>query len=168
MRSRAERTAHAFSTACCGLVSPLHAMSALSGAGPRGSASDLAIAITEGDLLTYEVMGRTARDRVRDVDPHDTSVSVGGSPHEVGSMFDDPVKLKADRRRVECGLEGRTLSELPVLGLRRDVQDVDDLKKGGRRDHGGLEGHDTRDSDEVADVFEHARSFGSSRDPGCG
>jgi hypothetical protein len=42
------------------MVSPLHAPSALSGAGPRGSALDLAVAIAEGDLLAYEVAGRTA------------------------------------------------------------------------------------------------------------
>jgi hypothetical protein len=46
------------------MVSPLHAPSALSGAGPRGSASDLAVAIAKGDLLAYEVAGRTARDGV--------------------------------------------------------------------------------------------------------
>jgi hypothetical protein len=61
---------------------------------------------------------------------------------------------------------GDEWSELPVLGLRRDVRDVDDLEKGGRRDRGGLEGHDARDGDEAADMFEHARGFGSGRDPG--
>jgi hypothetical protein len=145
VRSRAERTAHAFSMARCGMMTPLHATSALSGAGPRGSALDLAVTIAKGDQLTYEVVGRTARDRVRDVDPRNTSVSVGGSPHKVGSVLDGPVKLEVDWRRVECGLEGRALSELPVLGLRRDVRDVDVLEKGGRRDRGGLEGHDARD-----------------------
>jgi hypothetical protein len=136
VRTRAERTAHAFSTARCGMMTPLHATSALSGAGPRGSASDLAVAITKGDLLTYEVVGRMARDRVGDVDPCDTGVSVGGSPHKAGSMLDDPVKLKTNRRRVECGLKGRALNELPILGLRGNVRDVDDLKEGGRRDRG--------------------------------
>jgi hypothetical protein len=101
VRSRTERTAHAFSTARCGMMTPLHATSALSGARPRGSALDLAVAITKGNQLTYEVAGRTARDGVRDVDPRDTSVSMGGSPHKAGSVFDGPVKLEADRRRVE-------------------------------------------------------------------
>jgi hypothetical protein len=168
MRPRAERTAHAFSTARCRMVSPLHAPSALSGAGPRGSASDLTVAIAEGDLLAYEVAGRTARDGVRDVDPRDTSVSVGGSPHEAGSVFDDPVKLKADRGRVECSLEGRALGELPILGLRGNVRDVDDLQVGGRRNRGGLKGHNARNGDETADVLEHACSFGCSWDPGGG
>jgi hypothetical protein len=131
MRTRTERAAQAFSTTCCGMMSPLHATSALGGAGLRGSASDLAVVIAKGDLLTYEVVGRTARDGVGDVGPCNTSVSVGGSLHEVGSMFDDPVKLEANRRRVECGLEGRVLSDLPILGLRGDVRDVDDLEEGG-------------------------------------
>jgi hypothetical protein len=93
---------------------------------------------------------------------------MGGSPHEAGSVFDDPVKLKADWGRVECSLEGRVLGELPILGLRGNVRDVDDLQLGGRRNHSGLKVHDARNGDETADVLEHARSFGGSRDPGGG
>jgi hypothetical protein len=136
------------------------ATSALSGAGLRGSALDLAVAVAEGDLLAYEVAGRMARDGVGDVDPCDTSVGMRGSPHEAGSVFDDPVKLEADWGRVECGLEGRALSELPLLGLSRDVRDINDLEVGGRRDHGRLNGHNTRDGDKTADMLEHARGVG--------
>jgi hypothetical protein len=134
--------------------------SALRGAGLRGSALDLAVAVAEGYLLAYEVTGRMARDGVGDVNPCDTSVGMRGSPHEAGSMFDDPVKLEADWGRVECGLEGRALSELPLLGLSRDVRDIDDLEVGGRRDRGRLNGHNTRDGDKTADMLEHARGFG--------
>jgi hypothetical protein len=168
VRSRAERTAHALSTACCGMMTPLHATSALSGAGPRGSTSDLAVAITEGDQLTYEVAGHTARDGIGNVDPCDASVGVGGSPHEAGGVFDDPVELEANWGRMECGLKGRVLGELPILGLRGNVRDVDHLQIGGQCNRGGLEGHDTRDSDETMDMFEHACGFGGSQDSGSG
>jgi hypothetical protein len=60
VRSRAEWAAHAFSTAHCGMVSPLHATIALGGAGPRGGTSDLAVAIAEGNQFAYEVAGCAA------------------------------------------------------------------------------------------------------------
>jgi hypothetical protein len=80
------------------VMAPPHAPSALSGTGPRGSTSDLTVAAANDDLLTNKVSGVAARNRVCDVNPRDTSVSVRRSAHKVRSMFDELVEQNADRR----------------------------------------------------------------------
>jgi hypothetical protein len=44
------------------------------------------------------------------------------------------------------------------------VRHIDHLEIGGQRDGSGLNGEDSRDSDEAADVFEHAGGLGSGGD----
>jgi hypothetical protein len=46
------------------VMAPPHAPSALSGTGPRGSASDLTVAVADNNLLTNKVPGIAARNRV--------------------------------------------------------------------------------------------------------
>ena len=133
MRSTTERAAYRLCATHRRMVTTPHAPSALGGTGPRRSTPDLTKPIAEGDLLTYEVSGIAARNGVGDVDPRDTSVSVGSGPHEAGSMFDEAAELRPDRRRREDGLEGRPLSIDPFPGGSGDMWYVDNLEVGGRR-----------------------------------
>jgi hypothetical protein len=137
------------------VVAPLNAPGALGGTGPGGSTPDLAVATVDHNLLTNEVACVAARDGIHDVNPRDTSVGVGGSAHEARCVFDERVEQRANR--------GRALSKLPGLGLGWDVRHVDDLQEGRRRDESGLDGHDARDGDEAADVFENTRRLRSVR-----
>jgi hypothetical protein len=60
MRPTTEWALDTFGPAYGRVVAPPHAPSALSGAGPRGSASDLTVAAANDDLLTNEVPGIAA------------------------------------------------------------------------------------------------------------
>jgi hypothetical protein len=93
-----ERAPDTFGPAYSSVVAPPHAPSALSGTRPRGSASNLTVVVANNNLLTNKVSGIAAQDGVRDVDPRNTSVGVGGSAHEAWSMLDKPVERSADRR----------------------------------------------------------------------
>jgi hypothetical protein len=76
MRPATERAPDAFGPAYGSVVAPPHAPSALSRTGPGGSAPDLTVAVADNNLLTNEVTGIAARNRVRNIDPRDTRVSV--------------------------------------------------------------------------------------------
>jgi hypothetical protein len=97
MRPATERALDAFGPAYSGVMAPPSAMSALGRTGPGGSAPDLTVAAANDDLLTNEVTGIAARNRVRDVDPRNTSVSMGRSGHKVRGMLDVFVERGADR-----------------------------------------------------------------------
>jgi hypothetical protein len=84
--------------------------------------------------------------------------------HKVRRMFDVPVEIRANRRGVKGSGEGGPLRSKPNAGFGWDMRHVDDLEVGRRRDGGGLNGEDSRDDDEVADVFEHAGGLGSGGD----
>jgi hypothetical protein len=60
MRPTRERAPDTFGPAYSRVMAPRHAPSALSRAGPRGSASDLTIAAANSNLLTNEVSGIAA------------------------------------------------------------------------------------------------------------
>jgi hypothetical protein len=146
------------------VMAPLHAPSALSRAGPGSSAPDLTFAPADDESLTNKGPGIAARDRVRDVQPHDASVSVWRCAHKVRRMLDVLVEIRADRRGAKSGGEGGPLCSEPNAGFGWDVRHVDDLEIGRRRDGGRLNGEDSRDGNEAADVFEHAGGLGSGGD----
>jgi hypothetical protein len=60
MRPATERAPDTFGPAYGSVVAPPHAPSALSGTGPRGSASDLTVAVANNNLLTNKVSGIAA------------------------------------------------------------------------------------------------------------
>jgi hypothetical protein len=139
MRPATERTPDALGPAYSGMVAPPSAASALGRTGPGGSAPDLTIAAANDDLLTNKVSGIAARNRVRDVDPRDTSVSVGRGAHKARSVFDELVERGANRRRAEGRHEGGPLCSEPNSGFGGDAWDVDDLEEGRRRYGFGLD-----------------------------
>jgi hypothetical protein len=98
MRPATKRAPDTFRPAYGSVVAPPHAPSALSGTGPGGSTPDLTVAVANNNLLTNEVSGIAARNGVRDVDPRDTGVSVGGGAHEARSVLDKLVERSADRQ----------------------------------------------------------------------
>jgi hypothetical protein len=61
MRPATKQAPDAFGPAYSSVMAPLQAPSALSGTGPRGSASDLTVAAANDDLLTNEVPGIAAQ-----------------------------------------------------------------------------------------------------------
>jgi hypothetical protein len=67
MRPTAVRASDPFGLAYTRVVAPLHAPSALSGAGPGGSAPDLTFVPAYDEPLTNEGLGVGARDRVRNI-----------------------------------------------------------------------------------------------------
>jgi hypothetical protein len=64
MRPPTVRAAYTFSAAYGRVVAPLHAPGAQSRAGTRRGTSNLAITLAKGDVLRYEGLGISARDRV--------------------------------------------------------------------------------------------------------
>jgi hypothetical protein len=94
MRPATKRTPDAFGPAYSGMVAPPSAASALSRTRPGGSAPDLTVVAADDDLLTNKVSGIAAQNRVQDVDPRDTSVSVGRGAHEARGRF-PCVRLRA-------------------------------------------------------------------------
>jgi hypothetical protein len=149
-------------------MAPPSAASALGRTGPGGSAPDLTVAAANDDLLTNEVSGIAARNRVRDVDPRDTSVSVGRGAHKARSVLDELVERGANRRRAEGRHEGRPLCSEPNSGFSGDVWDVDDLEEGCQRYGFGIDRNHARDGNEAANVFERTCHFGRGRDTGGG
>jgi hypothetical protein len=89
------RASDPFGPAYTRVVAPLHAPSALSGAGPGGSAPDLTFAPANDKPLTNEGLGIAARDRVRDVQPRDASVSMWSSVHEARRVLDVLAEIPA-------------------------------------------------------------------------
>jgi hypothetical protein len=168
MQPATERAPDAFGPAYSGVMAPPSATSALGRTGPGGSAPDLTVAAADDDLLTNEVSGITARNRVRDVDPRDTSVSMGGSAHKARSVLDELVERGADRRRAEGRHKGGPLCSEPNSGFGGDVWDVDDLEEGRRRYGFGLDRNHAWDGNEAANVFERTCHFGRGRDTGGG
>jgi hypothetical protein len=164
MRPPAVRASDPLGPAYTRMMAPLHAPSALSRAGPGGSTPDLTVTPADDEPFTNKGLGIAARDRVRDVQPRDTSVSVWRCAHKARRMFDVPVEIRADRRGAESGGEGGPLRSEPNARFSWNMRHVDDLEVGRRRDGGGLNGEDSRDSDEAADVFEHAGGLGSGGD----
>ncbi|EKM73762.1 hypothetical protein AGABI1DRAFT_134133 [Agaricus bisporus var. burnettii JB137-S8] len=71
------------------VMTPPHAPSAQSGAGPGSRASDLTVATADDDRLVDEGAGRSARDGIMNVDPRDTSVTMGRCPHEADGVLED-------------------------------------------------------------------------------
>ena len=129
MRASTERAAYRLCMTHQRVVTPPHALSALGRTGPRRSTPDLTKPIAKGDLLTYEVSGIAARNGIGNINPRDTSVSVGCGAHEARGVFDVPGERGADRRRVESGLESRALSLDPLLGRSGDVRDVNNFEE---------------------------------------
>jgi hypothetical protein len=146
------------------MMAPLHALSALSRAGPGGSAPDLTVAPTDDEPLTNEGLGVGARDRVRNIQPRDASVSVWCGAHEARRMFDVSAEIQADRRGAECRGKGGPLGDEPNARFGGNVGYVDHLKVGSRRHGGRLDGENSRDSDEAVDVLEHTGGLGGGRD----
>jgi hypothetical protein len=62
MRPTAVRASDPFGPAYTQVMAPLHAPSALSGAGPGGSAPDLTFAPADNELLTNKALGVSTRD----------------------------------------------------------------------------------------------------------
>jgi hypothetical protein len=156
MRPPAVRALDPFGPAYTRVMAPLHAPSALSRAGLGGSTPDLTFAPADYEPLTNKGLGIAARDRVRNVQPRNTCVSVWRCAHKAWRMLDVSVEIRADRRGAESGGEGGPLRSEPNARFSWNMRHVDNLEVGCRRDGGGLNGEDSRDSDEAADVFEHA------------
>jgi hypothetical protein len=135
--------------------------------GPGGSTPDLTFAPTDDEPLTNKGLGIAARDRVRNVQPRDTCVSVWRCAHKARRMLDVSVEIRADRRGAEGGGEGGPLHSEPNARFSWNMRHVDNLEVGRRRDGGRLNGEDSWDSDEAADVFEHAGGLGSGGDAHC-
>jgi hypothetical protein len=79
-------------------------------------------------------------------------------------MLDVPVEIRADRRGAKGGSESGPLRSEPNAGFGWDMRHVDYLEVGRRCDGSGLNGEDSRDDDEAADVLEHAGGLGSGGD----
>jgi hypothetical protein len=164
MRPPAVRASDPLGPAYTRVMAPLHAPSALSRAGPGGSAPDLTFAPADNEPLTNKGLGIAAKDRVRNVQPRDTCVSVWRCAHEARRMLDVSVKIRANRRGAESGGEGGPLRSEPNTRFSWNMRHVDNLEVGRRHDGSGLNGEDSRDDDEAADVFEHTGSLGSGGD----
>jgi hypothetical protein len=146
------------------MVAPLHAPSALSRTGPGSSAPDLTVAPANNEPLTNEGLSIAARDRVQNVQPCNACVSVWSSAHEARHMLDVLAEIQADRRGAKCHCEGSPLGGEPNARFGGNVRHIDDLEVGCRCDGGRLDGEDSWNGDEAADVLEHAGSVGSGRD----
>jgi hypothetical protein len=149
------------------MMAPLHAPSALSRAGPGGSAPDLTVAPADDEPLTNKGSSIVARDQVRDVQPRDAGVSVWSGAHEARRMLDVSAEIQADRQGAECRGKGGPLGSEPNARFGRNVRHIDHLEVGGRRDGGGLDGEDSRGGDKAADVLEHAGGLGGGGDARC-
>jgi hypothetical protein len=64
MRPATKRAPDTFGLAYGSVVAPPHAQSAQSGTGPGGSTLDLTVAVANNNLLTNEVPGIAAQNRV--------------------------------------------------------------------------------------------------------
>ena len=115
-----------------------------------------------------ECPGIAARDRVGNINPCDAGVSMGGSAHEPGRVFDELGESTAHRRSGEGSLKGRPLCTDPVLGKGWDMGDVNDLQVGRRCRGGGGNGNNTSDGEKMSHVFQRTRRFGGSGDASSG
>jgi hypothetical protein len=164
MRPPAVRAPDPLGPAYTRVMAPLHAPCALSGTGPGGSAPDLTIAPADDEPLTNEGPGIAARDRVGNVQPRDTSVSVWSSAHEARRVLEVPAEIRADRQGAECRGKGGPLGGEPNTRFGGNMRHIDHLEIGGRRDGGGLDGEDSQDGDEAADMLEHTGGLGGGGD----
>jgi hypothetical protein len=82
-------------------------------------------------------------------------------------MLEVPAEIRADRRGAECRGKGGPLGGEPNVGFGGNMRHIDHLEIGGRHDGSGLDGEDSRDGDEAADVFEHAGGLGGGGDACC-
>jgi hypothetical protein len=164
MRPTAVRASDPFGPAYTQVVAPLHAPSALSRARPGCSAPDLTFAPANDKPLTNEGLGIAARDRVRDVQPRNTSVSVWSGAHEARRMLDVLAESRADRQGAERRGKGSPLGGEPNARFGGNMGYVDHLKIGGRRHGGRLDGEDSQDGDEAADMLEHTGGLGGGGD----
>jgi hypothetical protein len=111
MRPPAVRASDPFGPADTRVMAPLHALSALSRAGPGGSTPDLTFAPADDEPLTNKGLSIAARN----VQPRDTCVSVWRCAHEARRMLDVSVEIRADRRGAESGGEGGPLCSEPNM-----------------------------------------------------
>jgi hypothetical protein len=79
-------------------------------------------------------------------------------------MLDISAEIRANRRGAERRGKGGPLGGEPNARFGGNMGYVDHLKIGGRRHGGRLDGEDSRDGDEAADMLEHAGGLGGGGD----
>ncbi|KAF7763811.1 hypothetical protein Agabi119p4_8348 [Agaricus bisporus var. burnettii] len=111
----AEGAADAFGTAYQRVMAPPHAPSAQSGTGPGCCASDLTVSTANDDRFVDEGAGQSARYGIVNVDPRNTSVTVGRCPHEADDVLEDGGQLLSDWQDCKRIGEGVALGGLPRI-----------------------------------------------------
>jgi hypothetical protein len=128
MRSSTERTAYAFAAALRMMMAPSLAPSAHDGARVGACSGYAAVDTGDGNKLTDELLCRSPRYGVINIDPRDAGVRVGRHSHDARDASKYVENGGADGRSPEACFEQVPGRLEPKLRLRVRDGNVDDLK----------------------------------------
>jgi hypothetical protein len=167
MRSSTERTAHAFVAALRMMMAPSLAPSAHDGAGMGVCSGYAAINTGDGNKLTNELLCRSPRYGVININPRDAGVRVGQHSHNARDASKDVEDRRADGRSPEACFEQVPGRLDPKFGLWVGDGNVNDLEIRHRLGRGDGDGLGAFWKFEVGTyVFQYECRFSCSGDPG--